>query len=228
MPQDYSATLSSPDARSRFIAQTYTHLLLAALAFVALGVGFFESGLTERIARAVSGVSWLLVLGAFVLVAWGASHLAHSLESKATQYAGLALYVLAEALIFCPLVWWSEAVSPGISSVAAVVAITGFAGLTAIVFATRKDFSFLGPFLAWFGLIALGLIVCAILFGFTLGPLFSVAMIGLAGASILYDTSNVLHHYDADQYVAAALELFGSFALLLWYVYRILPWVGDD
>lgn len=224
----HAQALESTDARSRFIARTYAHLLGAAFVFVALEAWLFESGWMERIAGAVSGVSWLLVLGAFVLVAWGASHLAHSLESKATQYAGLAVYVVAEALIFCPLLWRAEALSPGVSATAAGVTVLGFTGLSAIVFVSRRDFRFLGPFLLWGGLVALGLIVCGILFDFALGPLFSVAMIGLAGASILYDTSNVLHHYGPEQYVGAALELFGSFALLLWYVYRILPWMGRD
>jgi FtsH-binding integral membrane protein len=46
----------------------------------------------------------------------------------------------------------------------------------------------------------------------------SLGMIALAGGAILYDTSNVLHHYPEDRYVAAALELFASVALLFWYV----------
>ena len=46
-------------------------------------------------------------------------------------------------------------------------------------------------------------------------------MVALAGASILYDTSNVLHHYPEDRYVGAALQLFASVAMMLWYVLRI-------
>ena len=62
----------------------------------------------------------------------------------------------------------------------------------------------------------------AVLFGFTLGTLFSVVMIALAGASILYDTSNVLRHYPTDRHVAASLQLFASVALMFWYVLRLL------
>ena len=228
MSSNYSHSLESPNERSLFLTRTYGHLFGALVAFVALEAWLFESGAMERIAEAFSGVSWLLVLGAFILIAWGAAHLAHSLESKATQYAGLGLYIVAEGLIFCPLIWHAERMSPGVSGVAAIVTLLGFSGLTAIVFASRRDFKFLGPFLWWGGLVALGLIVCSVLFGLSLGPLFSVAMIGFAGASILYDTSNVLHRYGPNQYVGASLELFGSFALLLWYVYRLLPWIGND
>ena len=47
------------------------------------------------------------------------------------------------------------------------------------------------------------------------------AMVGLAGAAILHDTSNVLHHFPEDRYVGAALELFASVALMFWYVLRL-------
>jgi FtsH-binding integral membrane protein len=55
-----------------------------------------------------------------------------------------------------------------------------------------------------------------------LGIWFSAAMIVFASGYILYDTSNVLHHYRTDQYVAASLALFASVALLFWYVLRIM------
>jgi FtsH-binding integral membrane protein len=46
-------------------------------------------------------------------------------------------------------------------------------------------------------------------------------MIGLAGAAVLYDTSNILHHYPKDKYVAASLALFASIAMMFWYVLRL-------
>jgi FtsH-binding integral membrane protein len=46
-------------------------------------------------------------------------------------------------------------------------------------------------------------------------------MIGFAGAAILYDTSNIMRNYPEDRYVAAALELFASIALMFWYVLRL-------
>ena len=65
---------------------------------------------------------------------------------------------------------------------------------------------------------ALVLIAAGTLFGFQLGTFFSVAMVAFAGAAILYDTSNIIHHYSEDRYVAAALELFASVALMFWYI----------
>ena len=77
-------------------------------------------------------------------------------------------------------------------------------------------------FLFWGGIVAVGAIVAAIVCNFSLGVWFSVAMIALASGYILYDTSNVLHHYRTDQHVAASLALFASAALLFWYVLRLL------
>jgi FtsH-binding integral membrane protein len=101
------------------------------------------------------------------------------------------------------------------------VTLVGFTALTLVVFTTRKNFSFLGVVLKWAGIVALLLIVAGAIFGFQLGTFFSVAMIALAGGSILYDTSKVLHEYPEDRYVGAALELFASVALLFWYVLRL-------
>jgi FtsH-binding integral membrane protein len=137
------------------------------------------------------------------------------------QYAALAGYVVAEALIFVPLLYVADKFAPGAIASAALVTFLAFVGLSLVAFITRKDFSFLRGMLFWGGVIAMVLIVVGVIFGFQLGTFFSVAMVGLAGAAILYDTSNVLHRYPEDRHVAAALDLFASVALMLWYVLRI-------
>jgi FtsH-binding integral membrane protein len=208
-------------SRATFVSRTYAHLFGAVLSFTLIEVFFFQSGLAETITRSLLGVSWLLVLGGFVLVSWLASRTAHLATSKVAQYAALAGFVVAEAIIFVPLLYVADTRFPGAISSAALVTFLGFASLTAVVFVTRKDFSFLRGVLCWGGIIALVLIAAGVIFGFNLGTFFSVAMVALAGAAILYDTSNVLHHYPADRYVAAALELFASMALMLWYVLRL-------
>ena len=62
----------------------------------------------------------------------------------------------------------------------------------------------------------------SMIFGFHLGTWFSVAMIGFAGAAILYDTSNIMHHYPQDRYVAASMSLFASIAMMFFYILRLL------
>jgi FtsH-binding integral membrane protein len=208
-------------ARAQFILRTYGHLLGAVLGFTALEVWLFASGLAYPLARAMLSVSWMFVLGGFVLASWLFRGMAHSARSKAAQYTGLAAFVAVEAIIFVPLLAAAQAVAPGTIQSAATVTLLGFIGLTAVAFTTRKDFSFLGSILRWGGIMALVTIVAGAIFGFQLGTFFSVAMVGLAGASILYDTSNVLRHYSEDSHVAAALELFASVALMFWYVLQL-------
>ena len=119
------------------------------------------------------------------------------------------------------MLYLAQIVAEGVIQSAAVVTLLGFAGLTAVAFITRKDFSFLGSLLRWGFIVALVLIVAGAIFGFQLGTFFSVAIIGLAGAAILYDTSNVLHHFPEDRYVGAAMQLFASVAMMFWYVLRL-------
>lgn len=209
------------EARARFITRTYNHLFGAIVAFAGIEIALFQLGIAPILAQAMLGTSWLLVLGAFMITSWIASHVAHSARSTAAQYLALAAYVVMQAIIFVPLLFVANHYAPGVISSAALVSFLGFAGLTAIAFYTRKDFSFLRGLLMWGGIGALVLIAAGILFGFQLGVFFSVAMVVFAGAAILYDTSNVIHHYPEDRYVGAALALFASVALLFWYVLRI-------
>jgi len=211
-------------SRARFIMRTYGHLLAAILAFATLEVFLFTSGLAQPIASVflTSGtIGMLLMFGGFVVMGGLFRSLAHSARSITTQYLGLGAYVVLEAIIFVPLLYVADHYAPGAIQSAAVVTMLGFAGLTAVAFTTRKDFSFLGGMIRWGFILALIAIVAATIFGFSLGTLFSVAMVGLAGAAVLYDTSNVLHHFSEDSYVAAALELFASIALMFWYMLRI-------
>jgi FtsH-binding integral membrane protein len=211
------------DARAQFMLRTYIHLFGAILLFAATEYVLFLTGAADAIYQIVISTSWLLVLGAFMIVGWFASRTAHRAASPAAQYAALVGYVVAEAVIFVPLLYVAMNFTndPQIINKAAWVTLLGFAGLTAVAFWTRKDFSFLGGLLRWGFIMALVLIVAAVLFGLDLGTWFSVGMIALAGAAILYDTSNIIHHYPEDRYVAASLELFASVALMFWYVLQL-------
>jgi FtsH-binding integral membrane protein len=221
-----AAAYASTSERIAFIRRTYAHLAGAIIAFVGLEALLLNAGLGNKFLTALmtQKISWLLVLGAFIAVGYLARWMARSHAPPATQYLGLALYVVAEAIIFLPLLAAAEHFFPNkhIIASAAVMTLIVFGGLTATVFITKKDFSFLGHGLMVLAWIALGLIVCAILFHFPLGMWFSLAMIALMCGFILYDTSNVLHHYGTDEHVGAALELFASIALLFWYIVQLI------
>jgi len=226
---------SDRSQRAAFIRRTYAHLAGAILAFVAIEAVIFGvlipyvNGFEQALVGALSHpFSWLIVLGGFIAVSYLARYWAFNGGSQGMQYAGLGLYVLAQALIFVPLLYVAMVILPRVSGdptaganivgQAGILTLCLFAGLTAVVFMTGKDFSFLGPILAISFMIAFGVIICAILFGFSLGLWFALAMIVLAAGAILYDTSNILHHFRTDQHVAASLNLFASVALLFYYV----------
>ena len=209
------------EARGSFIVRVYSRLTLAVLLFVGLEVWFFSTGIAHAIMVAVASVSWLLILGGLMVLSWMSSFFASPRLSKPVQYLGLGLYVLGQAVIFVPLLILADQSAPGTIASAAQVTLGGFFLLTGVVVTTRRDFSFLRTFLFWGGLVALGTIILAVLFQFELGTWFSVAMVLIAGGSILYTTSAVMRDYPEDAYVAAALQLFAGVALLFWYVLRL-------
>jgi FtsH-binding integral membrane protein len=232
------AIRAQESARAAFIRRTYAHLAGAILAFVALEFFFFQIlplQARDAVVQTLFGSTWslLILMAAFVGAGWLAQAWAQSDASPGIQYLGLGLYVFLQAIIFIPILLVAAKISddpakPNLIATAGVMTLAMFGGLTAVVFITRKDYSFLGPILALASFIALGFIIAAIIFGFTLGLVFSFAMVALASAFILYDTSNVLHHYRTDQHVAAALALFASVAVLFFWILRILIALNGD
>ena len=196
----------APFERRDFIVSTYKHLGAAMLAFVLLSAVLMVSGFSGTTAKMLLGSGnkfiWLGVMGAFMLVGWLASHLADNSENPQTQLMGLGLYVLAEGLIFAPMFGIAQIVAPGAIGAAAFITLLLVGALTWTAFTTKTDFSFLGGILKVGGLVALGTII--------------------AGACVLYDTSRIIRDYPADRPAGAALHLFASIALMLWYVLRIL------
>jgi len=208
------------EGRAEFIWKCYAHVVGAILAFAGIEAYLFSSGIAERIAMPMMQ-NWWMVLGAFILVGMGATHLAHRLESTAAQYGAFAVFVFAEALIFAPMLYIAYMYQPGIVDSAAGITLLGSGGLIATAMITRKDFSFLRGMLIWVGMLALIAIVASLIFGFQMGTWFSLAMIAFAGAAVLYDTSNIIHHYPQDKYVAASMALFASIAMMFWYILRL-------
>jgi hypothetical protein len=218
------AANASETERAGFIRRTYLHLGGAILAFMGVETALIQSGVAESFIHLLKGGMWmwLIVMVLFMVVSSVANNWAHSAISKEMQYAGLGLFVVAEAVVFMPLIYIALSKAPDVLSHAALLTLMLVAGITFTAFTTRKNFSFLGSVLNIGGLIALGVIAASILFGFTLGLVFSGIMIVFAAASVLYSTSNIIHEYHTQQHVAASLSLFSSVGLLFWYIVQFL------
>jgi FtsH-binding integral membrane protein len=221
------ATLDA-EARGDFVMRVYKYLLGAIGAFVAFEVALFVTGAAEAIFDFLvetGGMSWLLILGLVMVMQWIAARSASDLLNPQKQLVGLAVSAAAQSVIFAPLLYgifnYSDDGTTTVG-IAAVVTVIGFAVLTVVAFTTRKDLSVLRPLLMWGFGVALLLIVAALIFGWNLGVWFSVAMIGLAGVAILYDTQKVMATYPNNAHAAGALRLFSSVMLMFFYVLRLV------
>ena len=214
-------------ARSDFLVRVYQHLLAAIVAFVAFEALLINLGVAKAMYDWLSGsgIMWLAILGGFMVGSWIATNAAHDILEPSRQYAGLFGMAALYSVLFAPFLHYIfEVREDGTATVGAAAVITaiGFAGLTAVGLTTRSDLSFLRPLVLWGFVSALLLIVASALFGFELGVWFSVAMITLAGASILYQTQSIMRRYPSEAYVGAAVQLFASVMLLFWYVLRLV------
>ena len=210
--------------RVAFYKKTYTHVAGGVLAFIVFEYFLLQSAsIVEFAISMFQGYRMLILLGLFMLVTNYAESTVIKAANRNVQYMGYALYIFAEAFIFVPLIFIAVSITKSfeVLNQAAIVTLSLFTGISAIVFVTKKDFSFLRAGLTAGFFIAIGLIVAGILFGFNLGLWFSVGMCVLAAGSILYQTSNMIHKYGTEDYVPAALGLFASLMLLFWYVIQI-------
>jgi len=221
----YAVASAPASVRATFLKGTYAHVAGAILLFAGLEGALFASGLADQIAPKFFGVPFagLLILFGFMAASMLAGYFAQSHHPKPVQYAGLGLYILAEVVIFLPLLWLAEHKFEGqhLAAQAGIVTLMAVAALTAAVWTSGVNFSFLGPVI-WLGfLVAIGVFIASMIFGFSLGLVFVAAMIVLASLAVVYQTSNVLHEYGPGQEVAAALGLFSAVATLFWYVLQL-------
>ncbi len=213
--------------RATFVGLVYKHIAAAVAAFIAFETVLFVTGVAgamEDFFFRGGGGRWMLLMGGVMVVQWFAGNAAADLLNPSRQYIGLFGSAFAQSLIFAPFLSYVFGQSGGGATVAeaAVITLIGFAVLTGIGLFTRKDLSFLRPIVMWgFGL-ALVAIIAGFIFGFGLGLWFSIAMIGLSGAAILFQTQGVVKRYPIGSHVAAAVGLFNSLMTMFWYVLRAL------
>jgi uncharacterized protein len=239
------ATVGVSD-RVAFLRKTYGLLGISLVAFAAITAGMLKY-MTETSLSfskfAFSGQwNWLLVLGLFMVVGMVAQKLALSPTSRGLQLVGLGIAVVAQSLLLQPLMWIlmlrfgnADAMVGGtmlhpamtgdasrILGEAVVITLAIFGGLTATVFITRKDFSFMRGVLTMASFGMLGVIIASAIFGFHLGVLFIGFGILVLAGYILYQTSLIMSYFPPTAFVAAALMLFSTVATLFWYVLQLL------
>jgi FtsH-binding integral membrane protein len=213
------AALAAAEERATFLRKTYLLLLAGVATFAATlwAAGNVEPvrGWASSLGRLIYGnqLGWLLYMGLFI----GGGIAVHAVaEKRPINLVAFFGYTFLLGLLLAPLILFIAARQDGgaIIDQAALMTTVVFGGLTAYVMISGKDFSFLRGAL-WIGMLALLAVgLCGMLFGFSLGFWFSAAAVVLFAGYILYDTSNVLHHYPTTAHVSAAVVLFTDVVLL--------------
>jgi FtsH-binding integral membrane protein len=225
------AVNATVDSRKAFIRKTYAHLTAAIYGLVLIEFLYFKTlPLDNWVPNLFNQrFGWMALFGGYMVISWIAQNWAMSGATLGKQYAGLATYVVAFSVILCPMLWIANKFAINISGVdfnpitiAAIATLAVFGVLTATVFISKKDFSFLGPILGISGLVIFAVILLGAFGLLNLGTGFAMLLVVFASGAILYDTSNVLHKYRTEQYVAAALALFASVGILFWYILQIV------
>src|SRR5437764_10112192 len=94
------AARAGADARGAFIGRTYAHLAGAILAFIGLEALIFGTDVAASLMEGLMAggrAGLFIVLAAFIGAGYLARMWAHNSPTLGMQYAGLGLYVLAQA-----------------------------------------------------------------------------------------------------------------------------------
>lgn len=239
-PIDGAVATAGVSERVAFLRRTYAHLGLALIAWAVASAGLFvympETSLKIATLGGAGTFGILLVFGAFIGAGYLAQRLAMSDTSRGLQYLGLGLEIAVFTVIVQFALWAAffrlgsdfDAFTRTVAQ-AGVVTVAIFTGLTATVFITKKDFSFLRGALTIGIFAAIGVSLAAVIFGFQLGALFSGAVILLMAGYILYETSVVMAYFPPTHHVAASLMLFSTVATLFIHVLRLMSILrGND
>lgn len=212
----------SDDEKITFYKKIYAHLGAYILGFIFVSTIFYEMGIGYKILDAIeeSKLYWLLMLGGFWGVTWLGDHFSDN-PVDGLPYAGPAIIILAEAIIFSPLFAWVNYYHNGVLDNAIFASIVIVGAMIFAVHQSKANFEPLGAILKVGSIVGLAFIVAAIIFDFSLGAVFSWIMLALAGGYVLYDTSKIIHEYEKDQYILASTRLLMSSLFFFWYVIRI-------
>jgi FtsH-binding integral membrane protein len=200
--QAQTAAQASVSERMGFIRKVYALFFAAslfAIGGVVLGFAF------PPLMMAVASSPWitLLVLIGGVMGAQAVRHV------PGVNLLALFGFTTLTGVVISPLMAYVAATNPGSILQAGVLTVGIFGGLTAYVFISKRDFSFLR------GMVTVGLIVvflAALLNMFIVSSAFgfgiAVAALLLFSGYVLYDTSNIIRRYPTNEYVAGALSLY--------------------
>lgn len=219
-PRVTSRPVVATDALPSVVRSTY---LLLAMVMAVAAVGAFIGLRT--------GIQWSLGMWLVFMVVFIGGPFAINAAKKGDTaiwltfvWAGLVGFLLSPLIAaYLNIPGGSGIVMNALGGTAAL-----FVGLSAVALTTRKDFSFLGSFLAA-GVIVVLLGIVALLIFQT--PMLAVMISGLAvllmSGFILYDTSRMIHDGAANP-VYITVSLFGNIVVLFSHLLNLFSFFGGD
>jgi modulator of FtsH protease len=211
--------VSRAEERAAFVRSVYLWLMGG---FVVAGVGALSSPFVViPLARAMGNLFILpLFLGYFGTAIW-----AQRVSRKRPQnrYAFAVFTYVAGLIAGIAMIGAAQAAGPGIVMTAMAMTAADFLILSAVAHFTKKDFSFLGSFVA----VGLGIAMVAILIGFFVHVevfhlAISAVIVIACSAKILWDTSAMLRTGDTSDAAGFALSLFISLLNIFLNLLRLL------
>lgn len=201
--QPQTAAQASLSERMGFIRKVYALFFVATL-FAVGGVALaFSFPPLMIFAFQHPWIALFLMLGAVM----GAQAVRHV---PGVNLAVLFGFTTLTGVIISPLLSIIGRENPASIVQAGVLTVGIFGGLTAYAFISKRDFSFLRGMLVT-GLIVIilaGLLNVLLVGSLGLGFAVAVATLLLFAGFVLYDTSNIIHRYPTNEYVAGALSLY--------------------
>ncbi len=128
---------------------------------------------------------------------------------RGLNVVALFAFTTLTGVVISPLLYILGRTNPGSILTAGLLTVAIFGGLTAYVFISKRDFSFMR------GMLTVGLVVVVVAalanflfvssaFGFAI----SATVLLLFSGFVLYDTSNIIRHYPVNEYISGALALY--------------------
>jgi modulator of FtsH protease len=192
----------SVSERLGFIRKVYALFFVATLfAIVGVGIGLSFPPLMIAIVRHPFITLFVMIGG---VIGAQAVRLVRGVNLLA-----LFGFTTLTGVIISPLLFIISQSNPASILQAGVLTVGIFGGLTAYVFISKRDFSFLRGMLT-VGLIVillsavLNIFIGSLAFGFGV----AAASLLLFSGFVLYDTSNIIRNYPTTEYVAGALSLY--------------------
>lgn len=193
----------SVEERVAFIRKVYA-LFFAGILFAVVGVWLGFAFPPLMIAAAQHPWIMLIVMIGAVMGTQAVRH------TPGVNLVALFGFTTLTGVIISPLLYIISRSNPNSIFQAGVLTVGIFGGLTAYVFISNKDFSFLR------GMVTVGLIIVIlggllnVLFVGSLGLGFALACATLLlfAGFVLYDTSNIIRRYPTNEYVSGALALY--------------------